>query len=188
MERKHFWSFKRELRYYLCRHQCHLLWYSHTMSEYDQEEVDAKLVIHLQDSVQNGATTRQLRTADTDILVIVIGRNLELQLHHTSLDNWVAFGTGNSFSFHCINAICHKLGRHKPQALALFHSFSGCGIASYSLAEERDHVGKLGSYTQMLLSLVSTFLTTHSHLQQQASLYLNSLSDLLLCCMTGLAA
>ena len=47
---------------------------SHQMPDCDHEEADTRLLIHLQDALQNGSTCCQVRTVDTDVLVILVGK------------------------------------------------------------------------------------------------------------------
>ena len=101
-----------------------------SMAPSDHEEADTRLLIHLQDALQNGCTNCLVRTVDTDVVVILIGK-----LHHLitlcqDVSIWVAFGTGNNFTYHHINDIYEELGREKSLALPIFHSFMGCDTTS----------------------------------------------------------
>ena len=44
----------------------------------DHEEADTRLFIHLLDALQNGCTNCLVRTVDTDVIVILIGKFHEL--------------------------------------------------------------------------------------------------------------
>ncbi|KAG1695759.1 Integrin alpha-PS2 [Nymphon striatum] len=46
----------------------------HLMETCDHEEADTRILIHLQDALQHGATTCLVRTVDTDVIVILISK------------------------------------------------------------------------------------------------------------------
>ena len=96
----------------------------------DHEEADTRLLIHLQDALLNGCVKCVMRTVDTDVVVILIGK-----LHHLitlcqDVSIWITFGTGNNFTYYHINAIYEDLGREKSLSLPVFHSFTGCDTTS----------------------------------------------------------
>lgn len=101
-----------------------------SMGACDHEEADTRLVVHLQDAVQRGLTKCLLRTVDTDVVVILIGKFHHLVSLSQDVDIWIAFGTGKGFMHIHINAICAGLGRDKSLALPVFHSFTGCDTTS----------------------------------------------------------
>ena len=101
------------------------------MGNCSHEEADTRIVVHVLDSVQVGdARTVQVRTVDTDVIVILVGKFHDLQAHKSDIDIWVAFGMGKHFSFVSINRICSVLGEAKSRALPIFHAFSGCDTTS----------------------------------------------------------
>lgn len=103
---------------------------SHQMAECDHEEADTRLLIHLQDALENGSTTCQVRTVDTDVIVIFIGKLKHLLTLNPEADICVAFGTGKHFSHFHISGICTSLGNDRSLALPVFHSFMGCDTTS----------------------------------------------------------
>ena len=46
----------------------------HHMQVCNHKEGDARILIHLQDALNNGATTCLLRTVDTDVIVIIANK------------------------------------------------------------------------------------------------------------------
>ena len=101
-----------------------------TMLQCDHEEADTRLVIHLQDSLNNGCTNCLVRTVDTDVVIILVG-----MFHHfvalcQDVNIWVAFGSGKNFTFYHINTIYESLGIEKSLALPVFHCFTGCDTTS----------------------------------------------------------
>ncbi|KAG1662386.1 hypothetical protein GQR58_020959 [Nymphon striatum] len=96
----------------------------------DHEEADTRLIIHVQNALKNGANTCVVRTVDTDVLVILIGRFHHLLTLNKDADVWISFGTGKNFTYYSVNAICCAIGRGRSIALPLFHSFTGCDTTS----------------------------------------------------------
>ena len=71
-----------------------------------------------------------VRTVDTDVVVILIGK-LHCLLHaNADADIWVAFGAGKHFTYWHINYAYNDLGEQKSLALPPFHSFTGCDTTS----------------------------------------------------------
>jgi hypothetical protein len=101
-----------------------------SMPACDHEEADTRLLVHVQDAILNGCTNCMVRTVDTDVVVILIGKFHHLITLCPDVSIWVAFGTGKHFTYHHINAIYAALGTEKSMALPLFHSFTGCDTTS----------------------------------------------------------
>ena len=99
------------------------------MEPCDHEGADIRLLIHLQDSLENGCMNSLVHAVDTDVVVILIEK-----FHHRSpcqnVNICVALGTGKHFTYYHINAIYEELGREKSLALPVFHSFTGCDTTS----------------------------------------------------------
>ncbi|KAG0710652.1 hypothetical protein GWK47_022350 [Chionoecetes opilio] len=66
----------------------------HSMPPCDHEEADHRIVVHLQDALESGCTTCLVRTVDTDVLVILIGK------------------------YHFLAASIHRLTSGSPSAVA----------------------------------------------------------------------
>ena len=93
---------------------------SHYMPECNHEEADTRMLVHLQDALENGANTCLVRTVDTDVIVIIVEKVHYIHEQHPAADVWIAFGTGRNFRYLQINAICNALGREKAIALPIF--------------------------------------------------------------------
>ena len=102
----------------------------HQMQPCDHEEADTRLVVLLVDAVRGGHTNFLVRTVDTDVIVIIIGKFFYLSSMNPSLNIWVAFGKGKHFTYLHINSICTVLGKDKSLSLPVFHSFTGCDTTS----------------------------------------------------------
>ncbi len=103
---------------------------SHCMGPCNHEEADTRLLIHLLDALKKGAAKCLVRTVDTDVIVILIGKYYSIISRYPAADIWVAFGSGKNFIYLDINAISKDLGVDKFTALPLFHCFTGCDTTS----------------------------------------------------------
>ena len=100
------------------------------MSNCNHEEADTRIVVHVMHALTQGWKTVQVRTVDTDVIVVLVGvfhRKLQCQ---PFADIWVAFGVGKTYKLYSINAICNSLGASKSRALPMFHALSGCDTTS----------------------------------------------------------
>jgi len=104
---------------------------SHVMSDCTHEEADSRIVFHIVHALQHGAKKVQVRTVDTDVLVILVGHFFDLLELQPDLELCVAFGVGKNFCVHSINAISVSLGERIARALPVFHAFSGSDTTSY---------------------------------------------------------
>lgn len=130
----------------------------------DHEEADTRIVVHLQDALESGCTACLVRTVDTDVLVILIGKYHFLASKYPSADIWVAFGSGKNFLFLHINAICSTLGKEKSTALPVFHSFTGCDTTSSFFGKGKKSVWEAwGAYTEVTDAF--NFIVEHPHAQ-----------------------
>ena len=122
------------------------------MADSDHEEADTSIVLHVIDSLQEGATKILIRTVDTDVIVILIGQFHNIIDQYPNAELWVAFGTGENFCYYSINSICETLGRLKSRCLPPFHAFTGCDTTSSFFGKTK----KLGWNTWEAYPEVST--------------------------------
>jgi len=101
-----------------------------SMKSCNHEEADARLMVHLLEAILDGYHKVLVRTVDIDVVVIVIGRFSYFKSICQVVNIWIAFGVGIHFSCIHINAVYEDLGGEKSLALPVFHSFTGCDIAS----------------------------------------------------------
>ena len=59
---------------------------SRCMQPCDHKEADTRMLVHLQDALRNGATTCLMRTVDTDVVVILIGKFHAFRSDHPAAD------------------------------------------------------------------------------------------------------
>ena len=68
------------------------------MLECSHEEADTRIVVHIVHTLQQGMRKIEIRTVDTDIIVILAGVYFKLVMAYQLLDIWVAFGKGKKSS------------------------------------------------------------------------------------------
>ncbi|KAG1688828.1 Hepatic leukemia factor [Nymphon striatum] len=156
----------------------------HLMETYDHEEADTRILIHLQDALQHGATTCLVRTVDTDVIVILIGKFYYLLTICPSAEIWVAFGTGKDFRYININAVAQALGIEISTSLPIFHSFTGCDtVSSFYGRGKKTAWQAWKAYKEVTEAFVYTLLQIHLKcwmLHQDIS---NNLNDTASSCM-----
>jgi hypothetical protein len=74
------------------------------MSNCNHEEADTRIVVHLRDALHTGGKVL-VRTVDTDVVVILVGKFYDLKVINPNLDIWVAFGMGRNYRFLSINEV-----------------------------------------------------------------------------------
>ena len=88
------------------------------------------MVVHILHAFERGLKKSQVRTLDTDVIVILVGALFELMMIQAFSDIWIAFGIGKDFRFYSINGLCATLGESRLCALPLFHALTGCDTTS----------------------------------------------------------
>ena len=91
------------------------------MPHCNHEEADTRIVVHVLHALQQGLTTVQVRTVDTDV-VVLIGVFHKLLLSQPKAYIWVAFGVGKNYRLYSINALSTSLGTKRSQALPMLHA------------------------------------------------------------------
>ena len=133
---------------------------SHYMPECNHEEAYTRMLIHLQDALENGANTWLVRT---DVIVIIVEKVHYLREQHLAADVWIAFGTGRNFRYLHINAICNALGREKAIALPIFTQLLAVIQLLHFLGKGRSQ-GMHGKHSQRLQRHFFTWLVIHMFL------------------------
>ena len=101
-----------------------------TMPSCNHEEADTQLVVHILHTLEQGLKSIEVRTIDTDVIVILVGAFVELTRVQPLADIWIAFGMGKDFRFYSLNALCSALGDSRSRALPVFHALTGCDTTS----------------------------------------------------------
>jgi hypothetical protein len=99
------------------------------MPNCNHEEEDTRIVVHLQHALHTYNKVI-VRLVDTDVLVILVGKFVDLCDLNPESDVWVAFGTGRNFRYFSVNAISASLGFSRSHSLPVFHVLTGCDTTS----------------------------------------------------------
>lgn len=75
------------------------------MPNCNHEEADMRIVVHVQHALQQGMKNIEIRTVDTDVVVILVAAFYELVETQPLADIWIAFGMGKNYRFLSINAM-----------------------------------------------------------------------------------
>ncbi len=67
------------------------------MPSCDHKKADTRLIVHIVDALNKGQSTFLVRTVDTDVVVILVGKFFHFTALNETADIWVAFGTGKFF-------------------------------------------------------------------------------------------
>ena len=89
------------------------------------EEAETRILLHVQDVLQEGHKKILLRTVDTDVLVLAVAL-LQQVTEGEHLELWVAFCTEDHFQDIAVHEIATKLIPEVSKALPVFHAFTGC--------------------------------------------------------------
>ena len=76
----------------------------------NHEETDTRLVVHILHVLEQELKRIEIRTEDTDVIVILVGAFVELIRAQPLANILIAFGMSKDFRFYSINAICHPWG------------------------------------------------------------------------------
>ncbi|CAC5391196.1 unnamed protein product [Mytilus coruscus] len=83
-------------------------------------------MIHVADAVRDGFKKINIKTVDTDVIVIAIS-----VFKNTEADEiWIAFATGKHFRYIPIHDIAQSLGPLQSRIIPTFHAFTGCDTLS----------------------------------------------------------
>lgn len=135
------------------------------MPNCNHEEADTRIIVHLEDAVSkingNAPVTTLIRTVDTDVVVILIGKFYDLIELQDNLQIWVAFGMGKNYRYLSINRISEALGEAKSRALPLFHAFSGCDTTSQFNGKGKISAWQAWSHCEEVVTSSLEYLSSH---------------------------
>lgn len=99
------------------------------MPNCNHEEADTRIVVHLVHALGT-SDTALVRTVDTDVVVILVGKFADMLEVNSAADVWVAFGMGRNFRYLSVNAISASLGIERSRSLPVFHALTGSDTTS----------------------------------------------------------
>lgn len=91
------------------------------------EEADSRVMVHVADATFNGYRRINIRTNDTDVLVLAISIVPLLRIDEL----WVSLGSSKNLKCLPAHTIATTIGREKARVLPIFHSLTGCDTTSF---------------------------------------------------------
>ena len=101
-----------------------------SMPECTHEEADTRIVVHIMSALQEGNKSILIRTVDTDVVVILLGKYSDILSTYPDTEIWIRLGTGTSLQNIHLRSVYEKLGVDISKGLPFFHSFTGCDTVS----------------------------------------------------------
>ena len=90
------------------------------------QEADTRLPLHAADAMQKGCNKVDIRTVDTDVLVLDAA-----SFSKTGPDErWVAFGVGTNYQYIAAHEMVATMTPTKYLSLPVLHAFTGCDTVS----------------------------------------------------------
>lgn len=84
------------------------------MADCTHEEADTRVVVHILYAIQvDLMKTILVRTVDTNVLVILLGKFPGLWEFQPELDLWLTFGMGRHFRYVSANSVCVVFGKQR---------------------------------------------------------------------------
>ena len=121
-----------------------------------QEEADTRLVLHMSDAALKGCQQIMVRTADTDVIVLILSKMHKLSMNEI----WVSFGVGKHHRYIPVHEIVSSIGPCKAKALSMFHAFTGRDVTSFFASKGKksawDAWNAFPDLTDTLLTLAET--------------------------------
>ena len=122
----------------------------------NQEKADTRMMLHIAHAAQHGHHQIQVRTVDTDVVVLAV---MVVQKLPAGDELWVAFGTGKNYRYIAAHEIASSLGPEKTCALPMFHTITGCDTVSAFVGHGKKSAwatrNSLPKLTDALLSLAN---------------------------------
>ena len=93
------------------------------MIDCNHEEADTKFVVHVVHAIEDPNVSSVLvRTVNTDVVVILVGKLNLFRYINPGVNLWLAFGLGRNFLLININSIADLLGEARSVSLPVFHA------------------------------------------------------------------
>ena len=122
----------------------------------NQEEADTRMMLQVAHAAQHGHHHMQVRTVDTDVVVLAV---MVVQKLTAGDELWVAFVTGKNYRYIAAHEIASSLGPEKTCAPPMFHVITGCDTVSAFVGHGKKSAwatwNSLPELTDALLSLAN---------------------------------
>ena len=131
----------------------------------NHEESDTRIIVQLVHTLSLGHKIFEIRTVDSDIILISIGIYHKLVKDYSLKDIYILYGTGKNIKRYSIKSICNSLGESKSKSVVVLHAISGCDdVSGFRRKEEfLEGVEIIRFYNSHFPRYLWWSLHTHSH-------------------------
>ena len=100
------------------------------MGRTNHEEADTRILLHVRHAALGGKKLIEVRTGDSDIVVILMALFHNIKQGTNLQDIWVFFGAGKASRHLSIATMTEAIGRPKCESLLMFHAITGADTTS----------------------------------------------------------
>ena len=94
------------------------------------EEADNRMICHISHMIDSGMSRIAVRTADTDVIFILLGFMSQFYNNDNRIKIFCDFGTGDHREVIPIHSMHQRLGEEICLGILFFHAFTGCDSTS----------------------------------------------------------
>ena len=94
------------------------------------EEADNRMICHISHMIDSGMSRIAVRTADTDVIFILLGFMSQFYNNDNRIKIFCDFGTGYHRKVIPIHSMHQRLGEEICLGILFFHAFTGCDSTS----------------------------------------------------------
>ena len=88
------------------------------------------MAIHIMNALEEGNSTFLVRSVDSDVVIILLGRLDEIMTRYPDCDIWIRFGKGNALTNISLSSVLNHIDKEMARGLPFFHAFTGCDTTS----------------------------------------------------------
>ena len=81
-------------------------------------------------ALEGGNNTFLVRSVNSDVVIILLGRLGEILSRYPDCDIWIKFGKGNTLTNISLTSVFNSIGKEMASGLPFFHAFTGCNTTS----------------------------------------------------------
>ena len=90
------------------------------------EEADNRILLHVKDALEAGLESIVIKTADTDVVVLLLAYHMQFREYSSSCNIWVEFGRSGHKRIINLSKAVDDLGESFCLAVPFFFAFCGC--------------------------------------------------------------
>ena len=121
------------------------------------EEADNRMLIHAKDMLDAGLKSINVRTADTDVIVIFLSYYLQFKEYASLSSIWIEFGKKDSKRFISLANAYNDLGESLCLAMPFFFAFCGCDSTTSFFKKTSSYMFQIWMANSEEAELTATF-------------------------------